>query len=67
MGNAQLLNFLDDVLGRYDNDCQEEGGSSLEINCREGIIVIRLRTPHRGKSEVERHNADYNTLHQVLQ
>jgi len=51
---------------RYDNDCQEEGGSSLEINCREGIIVIRLRTPHRGKSEVERHNADYNTLHQVF-
>eukprot|EP00092_Neocalanus_flemingeri_P025034 GFUD01027146.1.p1 GENE.GFUD01027146.1~~GFUD01027146.1.p1 ORF type:complete len:359 (-),score=117.96 GFUD01027146.1:180-1256(-) len=51
---------------RYDNDFQEEGGSSLEINCAEGTIVIRLRTPHRGRQEVERSNADYNTLHQVF-
>jgi len=50
---------------RFDNDFQEDGGSSLEINCAKGIIMIRLRTPHRGKSEVVRQNADYNTLHQV--
>jgi len=51
---------------RYDNDFQEDGGSSLEINCKQGIIVIKLRTPHRGKTEVEKQNADYNILHQVF-
>jgi len=50
---------------RYDNDFQEDGGSSLEINCEQGIILIKLRSPHRGKTEVEKHKADYNTLHQV--
>ena len=50
---------------RYDNDFQEDGGSSLEINCDQGIIVIKLRTPHRGKTEVEKDNVDYKTLHQV--
>jgi len=51
---------------RYDNDFQEDGGSSLEINCKQGIILIKLRTPLMGKAEVEKHNADYNTLHQVF-
>jgi len=51
---------------RFDNDFQEEGGSSLDIDCAKGIITIRLRTPHRGKSEVVRQAADYNTLHQVF-
>lgn len=51
---------------RYDNDFQEDGGSSLEINCEQGIILIKLRSPHRGKTEVEKHKADYNTLHQVF-
>lgn len=51
---------------RYDNDFQEDGGSSLEINCDQGIIVIKLRTPHRGKTEVEKDNVDYKTLHQVF-
>jgi len=51
---------------RYDNDFQEDGGSSLEINCEKGIIVIKLRTPHRGKTEVEKDGVDYKTLHQVF-
>jgi len=51
---------------RYDNDFQEDGGSSLEINCKQGIILIKLRTPQRGKTEVEKQNADYNILHQVF-
>jgi len=51
---------------RYDNDFQEDGGSSLEINCKQGIILIKLRTPLMGKAEVEKQNADYNTLHQVF-
>jgi len=51
---------------RFDNDIQEEGGSSLEINCTEGSILIRLRTAYRGQTEVIKHEVDYNMLHQVF-
>lgn len=55
----------DQFFARYDNDFQEDGGSSLEINCEKGVIDIKLRTPHRGKTEVEKDSVDYKTLHQV--